>query len=234
MIVPDPRPGSTPEFAEVLRRLAGTGHRRIVVGHTGDDAQPTRDAIVAGGVVLGASGWVRATGTHFRTLTHVDIPAELALDQLVVVLTASSSVEGVIAAWNRIVHPNSALRARVAGDGAIADLALAVPTTYIILLNDREPGVIAVANGPLAGELVALGVARLAEQAQGIEAEGPWEDIRVQRLVEASIGAGVSPALSLDAVVPDNESQEWMARLAGTLGCRLDITDITMESGGEI
>ena len=157
------------------------------------------------------------------TLESIIVPRALADVEPIVVVSCPRSVEGAVRAWTRIAHPNSAMRARLAGNGAEADLALAVPATYVLSIDHIQQGAIAIANGPLAAELAALAALRVVERRRGIESEGPWEDARVQRLTEATIGAGIEPALSLEVVLPDNAPHVWASILARELGVRINI-----------
>ena len=208
VLVVDPRSHARPT-SEVVDAVQASLERGAAVQRW----EPT-----AGGTPHGQPTWSRIVVSSATTLESVIVPRALDDASRIVVVSSPRSVEGVVRAWMRLAHPSSVMRARLAGNGAEADLALAVPGTYLLSLDHIQPGSIAIANGPLAAELAALAALRILERRQGIESEGPWEDARVQRLTEATIGAGIEPILSLEMVLPDNAPHAWATILARELG----------------
>ncbi len=213
-IVLDPRVRSMPAET-VLESVTRVWGNEEAVHRWGDEQTSNRTA------------WIRLRVPSSTTLDSAIVPRRLADAEYVMVVSQPHSADGVVGMWRNIVHPHSAMRSRLAGNGAEADLALAISASYVIILDHVHQGAIALANGPLGAELVALAAWRLIERRRGIEAEGPWEDARVQRLTEATIGAGVPPTLSLDIVLPDNATRSWSTALASELGYRTGQDDTT-------
>lgn len=189
------------------------------------DARPAPDFVarlanliaVERGSDVDAGRWIRLTGLPGSILRFVDIPAGIANARSVVILSEPRGPSGVARLWLDVVHPNTAVRARaLRGDGAV-ELAAWMPATWILRWAAGPGALIAVTRSAVMAELVAFGIARLAERDAGIEAITPWEEPGVQRLFELQLQPSDAGTTIRTAGGAASDSAQ-IARLAETIG----------------
>lgn len=172
--------------------------------------------------VLGDDGWDRVTFEGLPThLTHVDLPAALGTVSTAILLVPLASVISPLHAWRIIVSRNTMIRAAPLGDSGDVDLSAAIDATYLLHGVSRNGWLAAITDDRVAAELIAQAIVRTAEIDRGIEATGPWEDVRVQRAVELGLGVSLPGDLVVHASVPDNARAE-VERIVELIGCRVE------------
>lgn len=232
VLVPDPRSGSAPgprvthAVATALGRSSGVtiglppGLRTITTQRWGRLAADV-DADVS---VLGTAGWNRVTlGERSLILEYADVPAELHDGQTVIALS-SPNRDGCIALWSDVVHPNTALRARMAPE-SVVELSAAIDARYLLVGEVGMSWFAIWASTGIAAELVARGIERLRERSQGIETPGPWEDAGVQHLFGLGDGTSNAASLVLRVRLEDNVHMGMARQLSELLGWRLAVVD---------
>ncbi|MDQ3547288.1 MAG: hypothetical protein M3439_00575 [Chloroflexota bacterium] len=174
--------------------------------------------------ILGTAGWNRVVlGDCSRILEHADLPTELHDSSSVVALSAPVG-RGCLALWGEIVHPNTALRARLA-PGSIVELSAAVNASYLLVGQIGPSWLAARSSSAIAAELVARGLERLRERLRGLETPGPWEDAGIQHLTGVDQD-GLSVAdLVVRVRLEDNADGDDARRLGEMLGWRLAFVD---------
>ena len=234
LIVPDSRTGSRPNPYAALALLSGLAERgalaSIALPATTSAAWRDRWEHLAArvGVLsepLGDEGWARVSFDRFPSVFDtVDLPLEIVQSGSVIALSNCATPDGCLAIWNDVVHPNSAMRARVGQAAAQAELSLAVQATYLLTGHVGSLRLAVLTQDRIVAELLALGLYRLREEPLGIEAGGPWEAATVQHLVEAGGGASAAAQLTIRTVGPwmsDNLPQP-LQRLGELLGCQIE------------
>lgn len=141
-----------------------------------------------------AGPWVRLTDLPGATLDSVSVPRSVA-DAGVIIVSAPHEPNGVARVLLDVVHPNTAMRARLLPRGGGVELAAWVPAIWILGLPGASERLIAVTRNPLMAELIAMGVARIVEGSRGVEAITAWEEPGVQRLFELQIEAVDRPPI---------------------------------------
>jgi hypothetical protein len=172
--------------------------------------------------ILGEAGWNRVEfGDRSLILENSDMPAALYDDATVVALSRPAGA-GSIGLWTEIVHPNTSLRARVAGN-AVAELSMAVDARYLVAGQFGSAWMGALAAPAIIAELIARGYERLRDLLDGVESTGPWEDNRVQHLFALGDAGTETTDLALDTWLEDNAGDGIARQLAEMLGWRLRI-----------
>jgi len=173
---------------------------------------------------LGTGGWYRVVlGDRSRILEHADVPAELHDDSRVVALSAPAG-RGCLALWGEIVHPNTALRARLA-PGSIVELSAAVDACYLLVGQVGPSWLAAWSSSAIAAELVARGMERLRERLLGHETPGPWEDTGIQHLTGMDDDGLTAADLAVRIRLEDNADGDVARRLGEMLSWRLVFVD---------
>lgn len=188
------------------------------------------DSSGASTVRLGDAGWNRVVfGDRSLVLEHADLPAELFGGDSVIALSSPAG-DGVLGLWTDVVHPNSALRARVAGN-ATTELASAVAAQYIIAGQVGSYWIVAVAAPAIVAELLAKGIERLRERLRGYETPGPWEDRGVQHLAWVGHAGQSALNLALRVSVSDTAGERIAWQLSEMLGWILEIDAVGDDDG---
>lgn len=170
--------------------------------------------------VLGETGWNRVEfGDRSLILESSDLPAAL-YDVATVVALSRPAGAGSIGLWTGIVHPNTSLRARVAGN-AVAELSMTVDARYLVAGQIGSLWMVALAAPAITAELIARGYERLGDRLVGIESTGPWEDTGVQHLFTLGDAGTETTNLALDTWLEDNAGEGIARQLAEMLGWRL-------------
>ncbi len=173
-----------------------------------------------GVTVLGETGWNRVEfGDQSLILENCDLPAALYEDASVVALSRPAGA-GSIGLWTEVVHPNTSLRARVAGD-SVAELSMAVHARYLVAGQIGSLWLIALAEPAIVAELIARGYERLRGRLDGIESIGPWEYNGVQHLFALEDTSTGTTNLALDTWLEDNAGEGIARQLAEMLGWQL-------------
>jgi hypothetical protein len=170
--------------------------------------------------LLDDTGWNRVEfGDRSSILESSDLPAALYADATIVALSRPAGA-GSIGLWTDIVHPNTSLRARVAGN-AVAELAMAVDAHYLVAGQIGSAWMVALATPAIVAELIARAYERLRDRLEGIESTGPWEDNGVQHLFTLGDASTETTDLVLDTWLEDNAGEGIARQLAEMLGWRL-------------
>jgi hypothetical protein len=175
-------------------------------------------------------GWARVSFDGFATvLEAVDVPLELTQSGTVIAMSSVAAAESVMGLWADVVHPNSAMRARVGGESVISELSLGASAHYVLTTHVGSRRMAVLTKDRVAAELIGRSLIRLREAPLGVEAVGPWEEPTVQHLIEIGAGITSATALRLKVVgegIGDNEI-EPLRQLAEWLGCRIDGAGMT-------
>jgi hypothetical protein len=170
-------------------------------------------------VALGSDGWARIELDVHALLDAVYLPLEVERADFVLAVAAGDA--GVLGFWDHVVHPHSALQARVGGDRARMDLVAAAAATYVFTLGPRAAPLIAWADDPVAAELTLLAARYLADEQDGYEQRLPWEDARVQAAVERGLGVASHHDVRICAQLEPTAAGAfaYTQALARVLGC---------------
>jgi hypothetical protein len=172
-------------------------------------------------LILGDAGWDRVElGDRSEIMGYVDLPAEIAPYGDVVLV--QSDRPSMLAAWRGIVHPNSAARAWPSGSAGDAELALAFEARYVTLFMLGSSAVVTDTRDRIAAQLLTAAMARIREEAAGVEALGPWEEPLVQSLVALAGGIALPSQLVIRASVADTAVLRRAQRLAELIGCTIE------------
>ncbi len=164
--------------------------------------------------------WARITGLDGAWLRWVDVPASIAAARNVVTVTAPGGPAGVARLWLDVVHPNTAIRARPLPRAGAVELAVWLPARWVLRLAVGVEPLVAVTASAVMAELLALGLARMAESSVGIEAITPWEDVGVQRLFELQLQTG-DAGTTIRPVDAATACSPALAAIAETIGATI-------------
>jgi hypothetical protein len=174
-------------------------------------------------VDLGRRGWIRLIdGPPGSILSSVDVPAEIATAESVIVMMSPTGQRGCADVWKDIVHPNTALRATSAGVDGVMELSAWMNACYLVSISVGSMQCVFWTEHALEGELILIASHRLLELRSGTEAEGPWEDARVQRLVALQIDRPGVSEVTLRVVPTGHDASAWVSALAEQLNGRVE------------
>jgi hypothetical protein len=225
-----PGQGAHPQVVATL--LAHLGHE-ATLGVPHGTAMPLRRrwermAHNAGcqSVRLGDAGWdaIDLDDDAFL-LDQVLVPAEFTDFERRLFVPALRDEALALGFLRTIVHPHSRLRARSSANRARLDVEVARAANGSFLLDaTRLPGLLATnllvwADDPLSTELVALGIQRFIDVAQGLESISVWEHHRVQAATELGIGPATGNDIVLNVRKSDAGMHALVEFLATELGC---------------
>jgi hypothetical protein len=229
--VPDPRPGCEPA-SELVARFIATQEitPKIDLGLPSSTATSTaaqlRRLAQRSGIQaheLGDGGWYRLTvGPPGAILPYIDLPVEIQNAPSVVLMTSPTGDRGCADAWKDIVHPNTALRAASAGIDGVMELSAWVNACYLVSMSVGSLKCVFWTVSALEAELLLIASRRLLELRRGTEAEGPWEDARVQRIVSLQIDRPGITDIILRIVPTGHDAGTWVRALAEQVNGRVE------------
>lgn len=158
-------------------------------------------------------------------LDHAFMPECIEPPAEVLVLAGRAEADSPVALWLDVVHPHTAARIRTAPDQAalLAELLTGVHARFIIgfSITSSRAQVAALADHPVAAQLVWRAAQCITADRDAPEAPTPWEDSVVQAAAQLGFGPALGVQLTIHLRDPHSLYPGLAGRLHELLGCQV-------------